>query len=101
MTISNDTTYELTFTVTDFEVVTLDNLYDILGKEFYDIVIGSHQPDDNNKNTHYHALFRSKENISLPSDFENKSSQEQAARRSWKKKLGNINGVTRTHYGRC
>ena len=100
MTISNDTTYELTFTVTDFEVVTIQQLYDILGSNFYDIVVASHQPDDNNKNTHYHALFKSNENISVPSDFENKSSQEQAARRSWKKKLGNINGVIRTHYGR-
>ncbi len=100
MTISNDTTYELTFTVTDFEVVTKEQLYDILESYFYDIIIASHQPDDNNKNTHYHAIFRSKEEIFVPSDFENKSSQEQAARRSWKKKFGNINGVIRTHYGR-
>ena len=100
MTISNDTTYELTFTVTDFNVVTAEQIHDILGDRFSDIIIGAHQPDDNNKNTHYHALFRSNENISIPSDFENKSSQEQASRRQWKKILGTINGVTRTHYGR-
>ena len=101
MTISNDTTYELTFTVTDFEVVTLEQIYDILGNcNFTKITVAAHQPDDNNKNTHYHAMFDSTENIPVPSDFANKSSQEQAARRKWKKILGSIEGVTRIHYGR-
>lgn len=100
MTISSDTTYELTFTVTDFDVVPIDKIYDMLGKNFTNIILAAHQPDDNNKNTHYHALFCSKENFAIPSDFENKSSQEQSARRAWKKRLENLSGVIRTHYGR-
>ncbi len=100
MTISTDTTYELTFTVTDFNVVTSQQLYDILGKYFTDIIVAAHQPDENNKNTHYHAMFSSNENLPIPSDFPNKSSQEQASRRKWKKLLGTIEGVTRIHYGR-
>jgi hypothetical protein len=98
--VSQSRSFELTFTVTDFNVVTSQQLYDILGKYFEDIIVAAHQPDDNNKNTHYHAMFGSKENLPIPSDFENKSSQEQAARRKWKKLLGTIDGVTRIHYGR-
>ncbi len=102
MTISSDTTYELTFTVANFNVVPIDKIYDMLGQNFFtNIVVAAHQPDDNNKNTHYHAMFSSSENIPIPSDYENKSSQEQAARRNWKKKIGSIEGVTRIHYGRC
>lgn len=101
MTISSDTTYELTFTVTDFDVVPIDKIYDILGDNFFtDIIVAAHQPDENNKNTHYHALFHSAENYSIPSDFPNKSSQEQSARRAWKKRLTDLDGVVRTHYGR-
>ena len=100
MTISNDTTYELTFTVTDFSVVTQEQLYDILSKEFKQVVIAAHQPDENNKNTHYHAMLVSDTNYDVPSDYPNKSAQEQAARRRWKKILGTIEGVTRIHYGR-
>lgn len=76
MTISSDTTYELTFTVTDFDVVTFEKINDMLGSFSSSLIIAAHQPDDNNKNTHYHTLFRTGENIPIPSDFPNKSSQE-------------------------
>ena len=100
----NDRYLLTTFTVVSFEQCTIDSIYDMIKnvdicKDGGLLVVASHVPDTNTKNTHYHCLMETEGSFNIPKDFENKSKEEKASSRHWAK-IFSLDGITRRSYER-
>lgn len=101
--VNNDSFLLTTFTVVDFDKAPIDEIYDICKNlpEYNDglIVVASHQPDSNTKNTHYHTLIQINGTVQIPKDFPNKSKEEKQISRKLAKQFQHP-GITRRSYER-